>query len=71
MQKFKVTLLRVEPNSNPEEHIAIIEAGSERAVRNQAQKMLEHPSGRGWRSYGDPKLWGKVQKTIAKIEEVS
>ena len=70
MAQFRVTLLRVETDSNPEEHVSIIEAKDTTTAQKIASGMLTNPRGLGWRSWGDPSLWGKVQKKVVKIEPV-
>ena len=70
MAEYRVTLLWVKPNSNPEEHVSVIEADSQTEAKKKANTMLASPPGLGWRSYADTNLWGKVQKKIVEIEQI-
>lgn len=69
MASFKVTLLRVEANSNPEDHTEVIEAKDEKEARALAEEMLAHPRGLGWRGYRDDALWGQVQSRVVSVEK--
>lgn len=69
MGTYRVSLLKVDANSNPEKHESVIEADSKKAAETRAQEMLDNPGGLGWASYKDDALWGQVQRTIVGVTE--
>lgn len=68
MATFVATLLKIDPESNPEEANVPIEAGTLAQAQKQAVALIkEKPAGLGWRSYRDAELWGKEQRVLVDV----
>ena len=68
MAAFIATLLRVEPESNPEICHLSLDARDEKDAEQQAAAALKGDlRGLGWTSYPDTELWGKEQRVLVDV----
>ena len=65
---FIATLLKAEPECNPEYACVPIEAEDDKEAKKQAQAILKGElRGLGWTSYGDTELWGKDLRVLVDV----
>lgn len=67
MPNFVATILDVKANSNPEYCYFALEAKDEAAAKKQAKAAMASGACKGWTSYRDVDLWGKVQTVLVDV----
>lgn len=64
MATYKVTLIKTQPECNPERTVVQVETktASDAAARKAALALIASGHKPGWASYADAELWGKPEE---------